>query len=59
MEHVHVSAHMCGDVVGWRDALAEQFEDNLRRWLRGESPRSVVDKALGFAATTPVGQGAS
>lgn len=59
MEHVHVSAHMCGDVVGWRDGLAQQFEDNLRRWLRGESPHSVVDKTLGFAATTPAGQAAS
>jgi len=53
MEQVHVSAHMCGDVVGWRDALADQFEDNLRRWVRGERQASVVDKALGFATTGP------
>ena len=48
LEQVHVSAHMSGDVVGWRQALAEQFEDNLGRWLAGEQPASVVDKARGY-----------
>jgi phosphoglycerate dehydrogenase-like enzyme len=48
MEQAHVSAHMCGDVVGWRDALADQFEDNLRRWVRGEPPANLVDKRTGY-----------
>lgn len=48
MEQVHVSAHMSGDVVGWREALAEQFEGNLRRWVAGDQPASVVDKARGY-----------
>jgi phosphoglycerate dehydrogenase-like enzyme len=48
MEQVHVSAHMSGDVVGWREALARQFEDNLRRWVSGETPASVVDKTHGY-----------
>lgn len=30
---VVVTAHMSGDVVGWRDELAAQFLDNAERWL--------------------------
>lgn len=48
MPTVHVSAHMSGDVVGWRTTLAEQFETNLVRWLRGEDLGNVVDKRLGY-----------
>lgn len=48
MPTVHVSAHMSGDVIGWRDTLAEQFEANLVRWLRGEEWENVVDKQLGY-----------
>ncbi len=48
LQQVHVSAHMSGDVVGWQEALAAQFEDNLRRWLAGEQPASVVDKSRGY-----------
>lgn len=47
---VQVSAHLSGDAVGWRDALARQFEDNLRAWLAGESFASVVDKQRGYAS---------
>ncbi len=43
-----VSAHMSGDVVGWRDALARQFVDNAERWLAGEELHNVVDKELGY-----------
>ncbi len=43
-----VSAHMSGDVVGWRDALAEQFVQNAERWLAGEPVVNVVDKNLGY-----------
>lgn len=48
MEQVAVSPHMCGDVVGWREALADQFADNLRRWLAGRPPTHVVDKTSGY-----------
>ena len=43
-----VSAHMSGDVVGWRDTLASQFVDNAERWLAGQPLVNVVDKALGY-----------
>ena len=43
-----VSAHMSGDVVGWRDTLARQFVDNAERWLAGRPLVNVVDKALGY-----------
>ena len=47
---VTVSAHMSGDVVGWRDGLAEQFTGNVHRWLAGDDLVNVVDKALGYVA---------
>ena len=43
-----VSAHMSGDVVGWRDTLARQFVDNAERWLAGKPLLNVVDKSLGY-----------
>jgi len=45
---VAVSAHMSGDVVGWRDALARQFVANAERWLAGEPLENVVDTTLGY-----------
>jgi hypothetical protein len=39
---------MCGDVEGWRDELAAQFEDNLRRWTAGERLVDQVDKDAGY-----------
>lgn len=45
-----ISAHMSGDVVGWRDTLVQQFVDNAERWLAGQPLRNVVDKELGFSA---------
>lgn len=45
---VVVSAHMAGDVVGWRDALARQWLANARRWLDGEPLADVVDKERGY-----------
>jgi phosphoglycerate dehydrogenase-like enzyme len=48
MDAVHVSAHMCGDVEGWRDELAAQFEANLRRWTAGEPLVDEVDKDAGY-----------
>lgn len=52
MDNVHVSAHMCGDVVGWRDALATQFLDNLSRWSSGEQLKNVVDKERGYVSSS-------
>ncbi|MGV0769608.1 D-2-hydroxyacid dehydrogenase [Mycobacterium syngnathidarum] len=43
-----VTAHMSGDVVGFRDILAAQFTDNARRWLAGQPLLNVVDKTLGY-----------
>lgn len=45
---VVVSAHMSGDVVGWRDMLARQFVQIAGQWLDGEPMSNVVDKQLGF-----------
>lgn len=43
-----ISAHMSGDVVGWRDTLARQFLANAERWLADEPLENVVDKQLGY-----------
>ncbi|MFV8166343.1 D-2-hydroxyacid dehydrogenase [Mycobacterium sp. 134] len=43
-----ITAHMSGDVVGFRETLADQFADNARRWLAGQPLRNVVDKSLGY-----------
>lgn len=48
LENVHVSAHMSGDVVGWRNTLADQFAQNLTRWCAGEELTNRVDKQLGY-----------
>lgn len=46
--NVTITAHMSGDVIGWRDTLAAQYEANVRRWLAGEPMLNVVDKKLGY-----------
>ncbi|MGH7291934.1 MAG: D-2-hydroxyacid dehydrogenase [Myxococcota bacterium] len=46
--NVTITAHMSGDVIGWRDTLAAQYEANVRRWLAGEPLVNVVDKKLGY-----------
>jgi phosphoglycerate dehydrogenase-like enzyme len=46
--NVTITAHMSGDVVGWRDTLAAQYAENVRRWLAGEPLLNVVDKKLGY-----------
>lgn len=45
---VIVSPHMSGDVVGWRDELADLFVENLGRYVRGEPLHNVVDKDRGY-----------
>ncbi|HSP61178.1 MAG TPA: D-2-hydroxyacid dehydrogenase [Ornithinimicrobium sp.] len=56
---VVVSPHMSGDVLGWRDTLAEQFVANARRWLDGDPLVNVVDKERGYVPGTapPTGRG--
>ena len=46
--NVTVTAHMSADAVGWREALADGFATNARRWLAGEPLLNVVDKKLGY-----------
>lgn len=46
--NVTITAHMSGDVIGWRETLADQFAQNVRRWLAGEPLVNVVDKKLGY-----------
>ncbi|RFA27241.1 hydroxyacid dehydrogenase [Alkalilimnicola ehrlichii] len=48
MPEVFVSAHMAGDVVGWREALSAQFVENFERWRRGEPLANQVDKQRGY-----------
>jgi phosphoglycerate dehydrogenase-like enzyme len=43
-----ISPHMAGDAYGWRDALAELFRDNLRRWVGGKPLLNVIDKSKGY-----------
>ena len=48
MDSVTISAHMSGDVLGWRTALAEQFVDNAQRWIDGQERENIVDTAKGY-----------
>lgn len=60
MPGVAISAHMSGDAVGWREALAEQVLDNLRRYIDAGPEAggaalaadltNVVDKERGYVA---------
>lgn len=52
MDNVHMSAHMCGDVIGWRDALARQFLENLERWTAGQGLANMVDKERGYVSSS-------
>ena len=52
MDKVHLSAHMSGDVVGWRDTLSEQFERNLEARLAGRPLANEVDKHKGYVRGT-------
>ncbi|WP_026919614.1 D-2-hydroxyacid dehydrogenase [Gordonia shandongensis] len=46
----HVSPHMSGDVIGWRDTLSRQFVDRLRVWVDGGVPGPAVDKQRGYVS---------
>lgn len=45
-----VSPHMSGDLHDFETLVANQFIDNLQRFLRGDQLLNVVDKRLGFVA---------
>lgn len=49
LDTVIMTAHMAGDVIGWRRALTDQFLDNFDHWHRGRPLFNVVDKRLGYA----------
>jgi phosphoglycerate dehydrogenase-like enzyme len=48
---VLISAHMSGDAAGGKDALADMFVRNLRRYVNGVPLVNVVDKHLGFVSS--------
>jgi phosphoglycerate dehydrogenase-like enzyme len=50
LEGAHVSPHMSGDVVGWRDTLSGQFVEHLRTWVGGGTPGPAVDKSRGYVS---------
>ncbi len=50
--NVLISAHMAGDVVGWRETLIRQFIDNFRCWQQGKALPNQVDKARGYVPPT-------
>ncbi|ALE85184.1 D-2-hydroxyacid dehydrogenase [Pseudonocardia sp. HH130629-09] len=52
MEHVLLSPHMSGDVVGWEDMLVELFADNLARFRDGRELRNVVDPERGYVSSS-------
>ncbi|WP_230424173.1 D-2-hydroxyacid dehydrogenase [Prauserella cavernicola] len=52
MDNVHVSPHMSGDFVGWRNALVGVFADNFRRWHAGRPLVNIVDKQLGYVPSS-------
>jgi len=47
MPNVIVSPHICGDFEGWERVVVDVFVDNLRRYVRGEPLRNLVDKVRG------------
>lgn len=53
MPNVIVSPHMSADFHGWLEALADQFFENLDRWLHGQPLLNVVDKRLGYVPSRP------
>lgn len=44
----HISPHMSGDVMGWRNDLSARFRRDLDEYLAGRDPGPAVDKARGY-----------
>lgn len=57
MPGVTITPHMSGDVLGWRDTLAEQFVTNFERWMDSEPLLNQVDKRLGYVPSGAVTDG--
>jgi phosphoglycerate dehydrogenase-like enzyme len=49
--NLFVSPHMSGDTHDYKEVVARQFIDNLRRFVAGQPLENLVDKAQGFATT--------
>jgi phosphoglycerate dehydrogenase-like enzyme len=49
---IHITPHMSGDVHGYLEALAEQFVTNFEHFVAGRPLVNVVDKRLGYVAST-------
>ncbi len=47
-----VSPHMSGDFAEYENVMADQFIGNWKRYLAGDRLANLVDKNLGFVATT-------
>lgn len=48
MDNAILTAHMAGDLIGWKAALTEQFLENLANWQNKDELFNVVDKASGY-----------
>jgi phosphoglycerate dehydrogenase-like enzyme len=48
-----ITPHVAGQSGRRFDAMTEFFGDNIRRYLRGEALRNLVDKRLGFPEPPP------
>ena len=48
MDNTILTAHMAGDLIGWKEALTEQFLENLAHREKEEALFNVVDKASGY-----------
>lgn len=51
LPNVMITAHLAGDIRGWRTVVMQQFLDNLDRWIAGIALENQVDKTLGFVTT--------
>jgi phosphoglycerate dehydrogenase-like enzyme len=49
---IHITPHMSGDIHGYLEALAHQFVDNFERFAARRPLVNVVDKRLGYVAST-------
>jgi phosphoglycerate dehydrogenase-like enzyme len=56
MNNVHISAHLSGDVVGWRNVLADQFLENLEKFVLKEPVPFPVDKIRGYVSSAGRGE---
>ncbi len=52
MPNVIISPHMSGDYIGYKEDVVAAFIENFRRFCAGQDLSNVVDKAIGFVAST-------